>query len=255
MVSGFAAIAILLSAQPSPQPDPARLRAAIEKRYALAQTDPTEENLFALANELTAARQYSEAAKFFGFGIGRFPKSARMRMGAGVAAHGEGRFDAAVEHLCAAVDIDPTDTRALFFLGQMYDLSPALSVEVLRRLRRFTEIYPANPPARLYYAIGLAKLSQGSAAELREIEAQFTSAIRLSPRSAEAHFEFGSFLERTGKLVQAESQLAEAVRLDARFAKAWYRLGMVRQRLGKRREASEALDRFRALGGTSRVAR
>ena len=250
MVSA-AAVAILLLAQQQQQ-DEARMRASIEKRHAAAQADPSEENLFALANELTAARQYSEAAKFFAFGIERFPKSVRMRMGAGVAAHGEGRFDAAVEHLCAAVDIDPADTRALVFLGQMYDLSPALAGEVLRRLRRFTEIYPANAHARLYYAVSLAKLQTGSAQDSRELETQFAAAIRLAPGWAEARFEFGGFLERTGQFAQAESQLAEAVRIDARFAKAWYRLAMVRQRLGKRQEAAAALERFRALGPSSR---
>lgn len=222
------------------------LAAEIAKRHEAAKAKPSEENIFALANELASARQYSEAAKFFNFGITRYPLSARMRVGASVAAHGEGRFDDAVEHLCVAVDLDPSDTRPLYFLGQMYDLSPALANEVTRRLSKFVESYPANAHAHLYYAVSRAKATF-EPNSLSEIERHFAAAIRLAPQLAEAWFEFGSFLDRAEKPREAEGKLAEAVRLDARHGKAWYRLAMVRRRLGKTHEAEAALSRFREL--------
>ena len=242
---GFAAAAILLLLQ---QPSRASAATEIAKGYEAARADPSEANVFALANRLAVERQYSEAAKFFAFGLERYPKSARMRVGASVAAHGEGRFDDAVDHLCSAVDLDPADPRPLYFLGQMYDLSPSMAAEVTRRLEKFVELYPANAYARLYYAVSRAKAGSGDAAVLGEIESHFSAAVRLAPRLAEAWFEFGSFLERNGHPDQAELKLAEAVRFDSQFRKAWYRLAMVRRHLGKAREAAEAMDRFRKLG-------
>ena len=244
---GFAPVAVLLLLQ-----QPARDVAAAEiaEGYQIARADPSETNVFALANRLAAARQYAEAARFFAFGIERYPKSARMRVGASVAAHGEGRFDDAVDHLCNAVDIDPTDSRPLYFLGQMYDLSPSMAAEVTRRLGKFVELYPANAYARLYYAVSRAKAGPDGTAALGDIESHFAAAVRLAPRLAEAWFEFGSFLEQNGDPDRAEGKLAEAVRVDSQYRKAWYRLAMVRQRLGKSREAAEALARFRKLGSS-----
>ena len=242
---GLAAAVVLLLLQ-HPSRDAAA--AEITKGYEAARADPSEANVFALANRLAVERQYSEAAKFFDFGLERYPKSARMRVGASVAAHGEGRFDDAVDHLCKAVDLDPSDSRPLYFLGQMYDLSPSMAAEVTRRLGKFVELYPANAYARLYFAVSRAKAGSEDAAVLGEIKSNFAAAVRLAPRLAEAWFEFGSFLERNGNLDQAELKLAEAVRIDSKYRKAWYRLAMVRRRLGKPREAAEAMAHFLKLG-------
>ena len=169
-------------AQEAVAASPKAITDKIDRAYAAAQKDASEPNVFELASALIAANEYQESAKYFRFGISRYPKSARLRVGLGVALHGAGDYEAALQSLCAGADLDPKDTRALFFLGKMYDLSPPLAGEVTRRLERYAIAYPDNAAAQHHYAMSYWKSrnGQGEGGEARWTQ---SGSSNLPPRS------------------------------------------------------------------------
>ena len=92
---------------------------------------------------------------FFQYGVQKYPRSAKMTVGLGVALYAEGKYDDAVKTLCAAVDLDPTDPRPFQFLGKVSTVSPARIPEIRKRLEKFVHLYPDNGPAIYYYAMSL----------------------------------------------------------------------------------------------------
>lgn len=107
------------------------------KQYEIAaRMDPSEKNLFDLGSDLSLHRGFDPALKVFRFASEKYPRSAKLRVGLGVAYYSLGQYDDAVESLCRAVDLDPKDTKALDFLGKMYDISPRYADEVTKRLAR-----------------------------------------------------------------------------------------------------------------------
>jgi tetratricopeptide (TPR) repeat protein len=112
-----------------------RVDEAAREYEAAARLDPTEKHLFDLGSDLLNHRGFEPALKVFEFAVQRYPQSARLRVGLGVGDYSLGRYDEAVQALCQAVDLDPRDTKALDFLGKMYDVSPQYADEVTKRLR------------------------------------------------------------------------------------------------------------------------
>ena len=67
--------------------------------------------------------------------------------------------------------------------------------------------------------------------------ARATEAVRLAPRSADAHYNLGNALAQAGRLPESIEQFATAVRLKSDFAKAHNNLGAVLLRAGRPAEA------------------
>ena len=133
------------------------IQQAAEQYEIAARMDPSEKNLFDLGSDLLLHRGFEPALKVFEFGTNRHPKSGRLRVGLGVALYSLGRYDKAIEALCQAVDLDPKDTKALDFLGKMYDVAPEQADNVTSRLARFAKLYPDNAGANYYYALSLRR--------------------------------------------------------------------------------------------------
>ena len=111
------------------------------------------------------------------------------------------------------MDLDPTDTQALGFLGGMYDVAPELSDEVTRRLARFAELYPRNAAANYYYALSLRRrnLTPGLGGNEEKVEALLRAAVRLDPKFADAHFQLGLLYSDQKKTALAIEELEAAV--------------------------------------------
>jgi tetratricopeptide (TPR) repeat protein len=211
-----------------------------------ARMDPSEKNLFDLGSDLILHQGFAPALKVFEFGLARYPQSARLRVGLGVVHYSLGQYDEAVESLCQGVDLDPRDTKALYFLGKMYDISPRLAEEVTKRLARFATLYPQNAAANYYYALSLRKHSDSSEA-VTQAEAFLRKAIRLNPAFPEAHYELATICEAKSHDTEAVGEYETAVKLDPGLEKAHFRLARLYQKLGK---AAEAHQQFRAFEAT-----
>ena len=225
---------------------------AAQQYETAARMDPSEKNLFDLGSDLMRHRGFEPALKVFVFATGRYPQSLRLRVGLGTADYALGQYDEAVESLCQAVDLDPKDTKALDFLGKMYDVSPRFASEVTKRLARFVQIYPDNAAANYYYALSLRKraLAPGTDTSQADAEKLLLRAVALKPQYAEAHFELGLLYEDEKRDTKAMREYETTIQLGgADLSKAHYRLGRLYQKSGQPVLAQKEFDAFEALKG------
>ena len=221
------------------------------REYELAaRMDPSEKNLFDLGSDLLNHRGFEPAVKVFDFGVQRYPRSAKLRVGLGISHYSLGRYDDAVQTLCQAVDLDPRDTRALDFLGKMYDISPQYAGEVTKRLSLFVRNYPTNAAAQYYYALSLRKrtVSQ-SAADARAAEPYLLHAVALKPDFTDAHYELGVLYQDLRENKKAIEHLEIATRQRPNFLQAHYHLARLYDKEGRADLARQEFSRIAALKG------
>jgi len=221
-------------------------KAAALEYHRAAQLDPSENNIFDLASFLLQHPNYEgfldNALKFFEYGVEKYPRSAKMTVGLGVALYAEGKYDDAVRTLCAAVDLDPTDPKPFQFLGKVSTASPARIPEIRDRLQKIVQLYPGNGPAIYYYAMCLWRRSEGeAAADLPTVEALLKRAIAAAPALYEAHFELGILYQDQQRYQDAIRELNQTVALRPDFNRAHYRLFLLYSRTHQKQLADEHL--------------
>ncbi|HSB62183.1 MAG TPA: tetratricopeptide repeat protein [Vicinamibacteria bacterium] len=225
------------------------LLAAAEEFQRAAHMDPTEERLFDWGNNLLRLRAYPQAERVFGAAVERFPGSARLQVGLGIARYSRGQYQEAVRSFCAAADLDPSDPRPYVFLGEMYGVSPELADEVSRRLAHLLRTHPENALGHYHYAMSLWKGRPDPAVpvDLGQVERSLKTAAALDPKLAQAHFRLGVLHFDQGRYEEAEEAFREAVRVAPDLAEAHYRLGQLYLRTGRKALAERELDAFRTL--------
>lgn len=217
------------------------------RHYELAaRMDPTEKNLFDLGTFLQSHNGFQQASTVFGYAAGKYPKSARLRVGLGVAYYSSGQYDEAVQALCEAVDADPADPRAIDFLGKMRDISPRFDEEITKRLAHFTEVYPNSAEANFYYALSLRKRAQGGP-QASKARSYLARAVELKPGWPEAHFELGLLYEDEREYEKATRQYEVTIKLQPDAPKPHYRLANLYRRMGRKDLADRELRAFEAL--------
>ena len=222
---------------------------AAEEFQRAAHMDPIEEHLFDWGDNLLQLRAYDPAAEVFVASIKRFPRSARLRIGLGIAQYYRGEYQDAVRSFCDAADLAPSDPRPYQFLGEMYGVSPEMAKEISTRLARFVETQPKNALARFQYAMSLRK-DAGEAAspdDLRRIEDLLKRAVQLDPRLAKGFFELGVLQAEQQRHDEAIDNLRRATTLQPSLSQAHYRLALVYQRTGRKDLAAKELETFRQL--------
>jgi tetratricopeptide (TPR) repeat protein len=220
-----------------------------------AQMEPNEKHLFDWGNELLLHRAYEPAIQVLSRGVGQYPRSAKLRIGLGIALYSRSQYDDAVKSLCAAVDLDPSDPRPYFFLGKMYDVSAAMAEEVTRRLSQFVQLYPRNAQAHYYFALSLWKGQRGqdAQADLHQVETLFKNAASLDPRLSEPHLQLGILYANQRKDSEAIREYQMAIRLQPDLADAHYRLGQAYQRAGQKAKAREEMEIYSRLHKTKQA--
>jgi tetratricopeptide (TPR) repeat protein len=215
---------------------------AVKEYETAARADPSEKNVFDLGTQLLNHAGYQQAIQIFEFGIGRFPKSARLQVALGVAYYSLSRYTDAIKSLCTAVDLDPTDTRALEFLGKLNDIAPEMEDDVSQHLARFARLYPGNASANYYYALSLRGRAKPS-----QIEALLKQAIQANPQMADAYYQLGILYQDEDETAKAILEYQRAVQLRPDFKSAHYRLSFLYQSEGQTELARNELRIFRSL--------
>jgi tetratricopeptide (TPR) repeat protein len=221
-------------------------KGAASEYYRAAQLDPTEGNIFDLASFLLQHKNYEgfldNALTFFRYGVQKYPRSAKLTVGLGVTLYVEGKYDDAVETLCAAVDLDPTDPKPFQFLGKVSTASPAHMPEIRKRLEGFVHLYPNNGLANYYYAMSLWKRSEGEpVADTAVIEALLKKAIAASPDFYEAHFQLGILYQDQQKYPEAIREFEQTLTLRPDYNRAHYRLFLLYSRTNQKQLADQHL--------------
>lgn len=222
---------------------------AAHEYYRAVQLEPSEDNQFELADFLLQHKKYSgyleESVKFFRYGVSKFPDSAKMRVGLGVALYASEEYDEAIKVLCEAVDLAPDDPKPVTFLGMARRVSPELARQVDDRLQGFAERYPDNPAANYEYAVSLWDRKGGEEGKnLDEIEKHLAKAIARAPQWFEPHYQLGLLYESEAKHVDAIREMRRACALEPAFKPAHFRLAGLYKRIGDRQHA--ALEAMRA---------
>jgi tetratricopeptide (TPR) repeat protein len=226
---------------------------AADQFQRAAHLDPIEEHLFDWGDNLLQLRAYDPAVEVFVASVKRFPQSARLRIGLGIAQYYRGEYQDAVRSFCDAADLAPSDPRPYQFLGEMYGVSPEMAKEISTRLARFVETHPNNALAHFQYAMSLRK-DAGEAAgpdDLRRIEDLLKRAVQLDPRLARGFFELGVLQAEQQRHDEAIDNLRRATTLQPSLSQAHYRLALVYQRTGRKDLAARELETFRQLTAAS----
>ena len=223
---------------------------AADQFQRAAHLDPIEEHLFDWGDNLLQLRAYDPATEVFVASVKRFPQSARLRIGLGIAQYYRGEYQDAVRSFCDAADLAPSDPRPYQFLGEMYGVSPAQSDEITRRLARFVQLKPRDANGQYYYAMSLWRAPAGDAGpDLARIEALLRKATTLDARHAKARVQLGILLSEQRRWREAIEALQAAVALEPDLAQAHFRLAQAYRRTGETARADRELATFEALKG------
>lgn len=227
------------------------LAAAAEEFQRAAHMDATEEHLFDWGNIHLRLRGFDNAFEVFAAAVARYPQSARLHIGLGIAQYSRGNYRAAVESFCRAVDIDPSDPRPYDFLGEIYGIAPDLGPEVTERLAGFVTAHPQNANAHLYYALSLWKGQRPAAdstpIDVARVESLLRKAVALDPALARGFLELGILLSDQKRYEEAIAPLLRATQLEPDAAQTHYRLAQAYRRTGRTTLAEESLEKFQQL--------
>ena len=213
-----------------------------------AHLEPTESHLFDWGNNLLQLRAYDDAADVFTASLRRHPRSPRLHVGLGIAQYSRGRHEDAVTSFCEAADLDPSDPRAVTFLGEMYGVVPSRSEDITRRLARFVSLKPRDANGHYYYAMSLWRgPATGATADLAKVEALLRRAVALDRSHAKARLQLGILLSEQKRWREAIVPLQAAAALEPRLAQAHFRLAQAYRRTGQTERADRSLATFEAL--------
>ena len=225
-------------------------REAAKEYQTAASMDPSPKNLFDLGTELLKYHGYRQAVKIFTYAVNKYPEAAQLRVGLGVAQYSLGSYRDAVETLCHAVDLDPKDTRALDFIGKMYDVAPELSAEVTQDLKRFATLYPQNAAANYYYALALTnRVLPGDPADKAQAMDLLKKATAEDPAFADAHYQLALAYANSGMDADAIEELKLTVKLRPNLKSAHYRLAQLYAKRGATALAKQEYAAVKSLDG------
>lgn len=214
-----------------------------------AHMDPSEQNILNWGAELVLHQTFAPAIEVFKAGIQRFPNSAQLHNGLGIAFHGAGQTDDAVRAFFQASDLTPSDPLPVMFLGRVCDsASPALADQIRVRLQNFLARDSQSAELHYYLAVCLRKNPAGSSAERdAQVESLLKRTMELDPKFADAYFQLGTLYADQRKFAQAVEQYELALKINPAGANTHYRLAQALARAGNQTRAQQELAVFERL--------
>ena len=220
---------------------------AVHEYQRAAELSPDELNLFDWGADLLMHRAYEPALEVFTKGNHLFPRSARILAGLGVAAYARGAYDEALQHLCEASDLNPTDSQPYLFMGKMQTVQTTRPSCVQEKLARFVALQPANALARYYCAFSLLNHQGNRADGEKQVESLLKKAVDLDPKFGAAHLQLGILYSDQGDSSKAIAAYQKAINADPRLKEAHYRLARAYSREGEKSKARTEFQLYRQL--------
>jgi tetratricopeptide (TPR) repeat protein len=217
---------------------------AVREYQRAAELDPSEAYIFDWGSELLLHHAPEPALDVFAKGNRLFPRSVRMQIGLGAAWFARGSYDEAVQRICQASDLNPSDSVPYVFLGKMQSAQSAPSEKSVEKLHRFVTLQTGNAQANYYYAVGLWKQRKGSqdAASAAQVEALLRNAIRLDPKFAAAYLQLGILHSEQRDNARSISDYQQAIGADPQLEEAHYRLAQAYRQTGDTAAAAAELQ-------------
>jgi tetratricopeptide (TPR) repeat protein len=224
--------------------------AATEQFRLAADSDPSEENLFAQGTALLLLGDADRASAVFKAAAARFPRSMALTIGLGSALYSGGHSADALKNFWHAADLNPSDpTPYLFIVKILSGAGDENLAEATDKVKRLMKIAPNNPGANYAYAsiLWTANGSMPDEAQFQKIENLLKRTIALDSAFAEAHFELASFYAERGQYTAAIPEYRAAIEADPELVEAHYRLGQAYMHTGQREIAARELALHRSL--------
>ena len=214
---------------------------AVHEYQRAAEMDPDEAYIFDWGSELLLHHAPEPAQEVFSRGTRLFPHSIRMLVGLGAAGFAQGSYDQAIQNICDASDLNPSDPVPYLFMGKIESSQTSPPAGLVDKLHRFVTLRPESAEANYYYAVGLWKVR-----EPQEIPAQVESllknAIRLDPKLGAAWLQLGILHAEQHDSAKAISDYQQAIQASPFLEEAHYRLAQAYRQIGKTEEAKAEIE-------------
>jgi len=215
-----------------------------------ARMEPSERNILDWGAELLLHQTFAPAIKVFKAGTQRFPESAQLHNGLGIAFYGAGQTDDAVRAFLRASDLTPSDPLPLTFLGKACDgASPSLADQIRSRLQGFLGRDAQSAELSYYLALCLENTNPPESKIDRDtqVESLLKRAVTLDPNYADGYFQLGVLYAEQRKYKEATEQYNLALKINPNAANTHYRLGQALARLGNQTGAQQEFAVFEKL--------
>jgi tetratricopeptide (TPR) repeat protein len=214
-----------------------------------AHLDPTEDNLFDWGSEMLRHRTYEAAITIFQAAVARYPNSARLQIGLGLALYSRDKYDDAVKTLLKAAALSPADPRCFYFLSKAYNSSPSRADEVIQAFRSYAALKPDDALAQYYYALSLWKGRRSGAAgvDVLEVEGLLKKSISLNDQLPEVHLQLGDLYADQRMYEKSVPEYERALALNPNLSDAHYRLATDYVHLGQKDKAEEQFAVYQKL--------
>lgn len=209
---------------------------ALQHYQQAAQLDASETNLDAFGLELMRDGIFPAATRAFEYGAKKYPASAKLQLGLGLAKYGSDDYAGAVRVFSLLLEREPENNLYAELLGRNCIMIDKWQDSGCDLLERIASGHPSNAGAALYIAKQILRQPQGEE-DTSRARKLLDQAIAANPKLADAYFEVGVLDQQEMRWQESAAMLGRAIALRPNDAEAHYRLARAYAHTGKRDEA------------------
>jgi tetratricopeptide (TPR) repeat protein len=220
------------------------IRSAAEHNARAVELEPSEQNVWTLGLEFLRHWTFEPAIKEFEAATVKFPESARMKLGLGVAAFGNGDFKRAIQIFSDLLAVDSNNALYAQLLGVACTTVAEGEQPQCGILISYSLAHPKDANTAVHAAAWIEKQAHTTerlATERKLLE----NALAADPKLAEAQYRMGLLQQDEGQWEPSIPHLEAAVKLNDELAEAHYRLGQAYWHAGRKSEAETQMELYR----------
>jgi len=213
---------------------------AVREYQLAAGIEPSEARLFAWGAELLLHRAFDPAIEVFSTGHKKYPNSARMLLGLGVATYDQGATERGERLLLEACDLHPGDATPYLFLGRVQEAEKIEPQGWAEKFWQFVRLHPENPQAHYFFAVALSKKGDGQT-DSETVERELKKAIALDPQFGSSYLQLGISYAARKDASAAIAAFEKAIEISPLPDEAHFRLAEIYRQRGDAERARKEM--------------